>query len=254
MATRGEKKAVQYWRMAARREKRSRYVSILFVLILVGFVVFFSHGYSPVSAFRSAILVPFGHLGDEGPGISDPGKLSLAILMIAEWVVIWMAAESVIDKVVTGRFDEVFLMKSMETRIRKMKSHTIVCGGGRLGREVARRLAVSKLTYVVVDRNPGVVSELYKNGLTIMEGDGTEEAVLLKAGIKRAETLVCAFGKDTDNVFLVLTAKELNPKVRVISRANHEDVVSKLKQAGADEIILPAVIGGKMIFDHIRGK
>jgi voltage-gated potassium channel len=134
--------------------------------------------------------------------------------------------------------------RKMEKRMDRMKNHFIVCGYGALGKTVCEALEKAGAEYVVVDWEPNIVQKLREQDIPAIQGDALDVKTLEKAGVKRAKTIVSALGSDSSNVFLSLTAKELNPAVEVATRAYSEEAIGKLHGAGADIIVLPEIIGG----------
>lgn len=120
-------------------------------------------------------------------------------------------------------------------------------GQGRVGQHVITRLGLEKEPFVVIDRNEDITKELIEDGLLVLNDDATKDEVLLSAGIKRAKGLITALPSDADNVFVSLTAKELNPNIRVVARGEIAESKSKLLRAGADKVISPSVIGGRRL-------
>jgi len=132
------------------------------------------------------------------------------------------------------------------TTIDKMKRHVIVCGLGRNGQQAARTLKMHNVPFLIVEKREEMIEKYVADNhdAIYILGDGTEDEVLLKAGVERADALITALPTDSDNVFIVLTARSLNPHIRIISRASHVASQAKLIKAGADSVILPDKIGG----------
>lgn len=129
----------------------------------------------------------------------------------------------------------------MERQIDHMKDHVIVCGWGRVGRQVTKFLATAGEEVVVVDRDPDRLADLLFP--TVM-GDVTDDRTLLAAGIERAATLVAALDTDTDNLYLTVASKTFRPDLQIIARARNEDSEAKLLRAGADRVVNPQRLGG----------
>jgi voltage-gated potassium channel len=134
--------------------------------------------------------------------------------------------------------------REMKRKIDSMSDHVIVCGYGKVGQKACEVLDDHTMAYVVVDRNPKTVKLLREMNVPVVEGDATHSAVLKAAGIERAGSLIAALGNDTKNVYITLTAKELNGDLVIASRAVSEEVVSKLHRAGAEVVVLPDVVAG----------
>jgi len=137
-----------------------------------------------------------------------------------------------------------------EKRIHKiidsMKDHVIVCGYGRNGKQAVEKLIAYKKPFVIIEKDHDVVDK-FGSAALFVEGNASDDEVLKEAGVNRASTLICALPSDADNLFIVLTARQMNPNLRIISRATEETSYKKLKLAGADNVILPEKIGG----DHM---
>jgi voltage-gated potassium channel len=134
--------------------------------------------------------------------------------------------------------------REMKRKIDSMNEHVIVCGYGKVGQKACEVLDDHTIAYVVVDRNPKTVKLLREMDVPVVEGDATHSNVLKAAGIERAGGLIAALGNDTKNVYITLTARELNPDLVIASRAVSEEVVSKLHRAGAEVVVLPDVVAG----------
>jgi voltage-gated potassium channel len=134
--------------------------------------------------------------------------------------------------------------REMKRKIDSMSEHIVVCGYGRVGQKACEILDDHTMGYVVVDRDPRVVKLLREMNVPVVEGDATHSKVLKMAGIERAGGLIAALSNDTKNVYITLTARELNPNLLIASRAVSEEVVSKMHRAGAEIVVLPEVVAG----------
>ncbi|MEQ8846365.1 potassium channel protein [Botrimarina sp.] len=150
-----------------------------------------------------------------------------------------------VQSMVEGRIEEALGVLRMEQKIQNLKRHAIVCGYGRLGRTIAMELRRRQKPFVVIDNDPDLVEAARDEGILAVVGDATVEDALLEAGILNAETIVIALRSDADNVFLTLTARNLNAGLRIIARGEQVATEKKLRQAGANQVVLPAVIGGR---------
>jgi voltage-gated potassium channel len=139
------------------------------------------------------------------------------------------------------------------TLMKNMKDHYIVCGGGRVGEHLAEKLKAENKKIVILDKDELKVSSLKNKGYYALLGASNDEDALKNAGVVNAHALAAVVGDDGDNLLTILTAKELNPDVSIAARANDESIVSKLKHAGAEIVILPEVVGGMKLADAILG-
>ncbi|RKX60724.1 MAG: potassium channel protein [Thermodesulfobacteriota bacterium] len=139
---------------------------------------------------------------------------------------------------------ENFWGKKMEKEIAKLKDHCIICGFGRIGKNIYQFIH-KEIPVVVIEKNKEVIEELKENKILHLEGDASSEELLIKAGVKRAKFLVTALGDDVFNLFVTLTARNLNPSLYILARADSASVEKKLYQAGASRVISPYKIGAR---------
>lgn len=137
--------------------------------------------------------------------------------------------------------------RSLEEIIAEMSDHVIVVGYGRMGSQTAERLQHAGVKVVVIENNPDVVNQLYQSNILYVQGDGVNEATLVAAGIERAKSILCLLNNDVDNVFVTLSARQLNPKVRIISKADQHSSLRKLYQAGANHVVSPSTMGSMRV-------
>lgn len=148
-------------------------------------------------------------------------------------------------------FGELFINSFEERRRRKkmkqIKNHLIVCGYGRVGKEVASSLSKAGHEVVVIENDPQKYEEAKKEGFLALLGNASEESLLLEAGIKKAKGIAACVGSDADNIYITLTSRMLAPDIFIVARANSIDVINKLYRAGANRVISPPIIGGRRI-------
>ncbi len=138
----------------------------------------------------------------------------------------------------------VFRRRRMAKRLKMLQHHYIVCGFGRMGRKICEELAVNQAQFVVIEKDEKETGHLQDLNYIHLEGDATDDEVLLKAGIKQAKGLVAVLPTEAENVFTTLSARVLNPKIFIVSRAVEEETESKLLKAGANRVVKPYEIGG----------
>ena len=135
----------------------------------------------------------------------------------------------------------------MQKKIDALSNHIVICGYGRNGKQAAKKLLTHNRSFVVIESNKETIEKYQNENTRFVFGNANDDEVLLAAGIERAECLISALPNDSDNVFVVLSARQMNKNARIISRASNESSYSKLKLAGANNVILPDKIGG----DHM---
>ncbi len=192
----------------------------------------------------------------------EPGTLSNAHLLTkAVFVTLAFAGEVLafyvfyvmIEFLLSGEFNKKLGGVKDRTMVKNLKNHVIVCGGGRVGKNVCMKLKDGKQGIVVIDKDDARIESLKREGFHAILGDANDERVLRTAGVEHAHSLAAVIGDDGDNLLTILTAKELNPDLSVAARANDENIVSKLKHAGAEVVILPEVVGGLKLADALLG-
>ncbi|WP_240627210.1 potassium channel family protein [Tenacibaculum mesophilum] len=212
------------------------------MLGVTGYMLLFD--YSFINALYMTIItistIGFGEVHPFGTG----EKLFTIGLIISSLFVFGYAVSSFSEYLISGQFFHQLKIKKVQKQIEQLQGHTIVCGYGRNGKQAISKLKNYKKQVVVVEKFNDVVRQLDEKGVLTVQGDATLDETLLRAGIMNAENLITALPSDADNLFVVLTAKQLNKNCKVISRASKETSYSKLKIAGADNVIMPDKLGG----------
>ncbi|HHW42022.1 MAG TPA: potassium channel protein [Syntrophomonadaceae bacterium] len=220
---------------------------LLLIILLSVFGIKYLEGYSFLDAlwFTVVSLTAVGY-GDIVP-VTPAGKIFTMIFTLFGIGFVLYVLGTGFAVIVEGRLSEVLGRQSMQRKISKLDNHIIICGAGRVGREVIERFQHDKIPFVVIENDESVVREMREQGILVLEGDATADSTLIEAGIHRARGLIATLPSDADNVFITLTCKELNPGIKVAARASREDSESKLMRAGADKVIAPEAIGGRRL-------
>ena len=204
-------------------------------------------GYSFVDAlYMTVITITTVGFGEVQP-FTPQEKIFTIFLILTSITVFGYAVSSFSEYLVSGRLFEHFKHRKVEKQISHLKGHTIVCGYGRNGKQAILKLKNYNKDFVVVEKNKDMSELLDSEELLNINGDATLDETLISAGIKKASYLITALPSDANNLFVVLTASQLNKNCKVISRASNESSYSKLKIAGADNVIMPDKLGG----DHM---
>jgi len=183
--------------------------------------------------------------------ISKAGRLFTIVLVFFGVGFTLYIAAAVVQFMVEGRIRIILGRRRLEKKIDRMKNHYIVCGYGRIGRVLCKNLKRKPLDLVVVEKNPELTSMMDADGVLYISGDAADEENLIRAGIKRAKGLVAVLASDADNVFLVLTARQLDPDLLIIARASQEESKSKLRAAGANTVESPYDMGAASMAHRI---
>lgn len=176
--------------------------------------------------------------------LSTEGRIFTLFIIAIGIGVVGHALVSVSRWLIEGEVVKVFTRRRSMKAIQKIRDHFIVCGFGRMGSFVCNEFHARGIPFVVVENIPEIQDKINQNGYYLSPGDATDEDVLMAARIKTARGLVSTLNSDASNVYVVLTARELNPDLQIIARAGEEDAEKKLIRAGASRVISPYRIGG----------
>lgn len=175
--------------------------------------------------------------------ISPAGRVFTIFLIISSVSLVLYMAGIIVKFVVEGEIRSILGRRKLDKRISRLTNHYIVCGYGRIGRILCKQLTEQTSDVVVMENSPELEPALLEDKVLYLIGDASNETLLLKAGIKRASHLIAALATDVDNVFLVLTARQLNPKINIMARAGKKEAKGKLYAAGANRVESPYDIG-----------
>jgi voltage-gated potassium channel len=134
-----------------------------------------------------------------------------------------------------------------------MENHYIICGAGRIGGVVVRVLKENMVPIMIIERDRDIANFLKREGLSVILGDALDVKNLERAGVKNAKWVIAALGNDVDNLFIVLKAQELNPKIKIAARVSEEESIQSFHRAGVDLIVLPEIIGGLHLAKAVLG-
>ena len=176
--------------------------------------------------------------------LSPLGRLFTIGLLFAGLGVILYTVGAMTRYVIEGEFQQYLGRRRMERQIGTLDGHHVVCGYGRIGEAICQELATKPASFVVVENDEARLQQARDQRYLVVAGDATDEATLRQAGVQKAKSLIASLSTDAANVFVTLTAKEMNPSIFVVARAEHERSQRTLKHAGADQVISPYVIGG----------
>jgi voltage-gated potassium channel len=218
---------------------------VLFTIFIIGTIGFnFIEGWSFIDSFYTTIitLTTVGY-GDFAPRTAE-GKIFAVFIIIFGVGTMLYAFGLISETVIEGRLRRLLGRGKLEKTIEKMNNHYIICGGGRIGFLICRELIAGKMPCVVIDNNPEVIQKAQDEGFICFKGDATQDKILIEAGIKRAKGIVCVLPSDAENLYVILTAKELNQQIYIISRSEEEESEHRLLRAGADRVMSPNTLGG----------
>lgn len=227
--------------------KTKLYVSILFFISVVAIGVM---GYMILSAanFLDALymtIITMTTVGfSEIHPLNEHEKIFTIFLILISIVVYAYSATALSEYLVNGKLLQLLKLRKVQQKIQNLKNHTIVCGYGRNGKQAIIKLKNFNMPCVVIEKDKALIEQLERDNILYVEGDATQDESIQKAAVHNAKSLITALASDADNLFVVLSARQMNKDMIIISRASNESSINKLKIAGANNIIMPDKIGG----------
>jgi len=219
-----------------------------FTLILLTGTVGYTYleGYAPIDALYLTIItlttVGYGDMVPIHPG----GKILTVVLVLVGVSFVMYMFSKIVETMVEGGLREILGKHQMKKQLQDLSGHYIVCGHGRIGSIICETLHDNDKPFVVIESQKNEILEIQKKGYVAIEGEASHDDILIEAGIERATGLISVVSTDADNVFITLTAKGLNPDIKVLARSSGAAGSEiKLKRAGADKVISPYYIGGR---------
>jgi voltage-gated potassium channel len=229
-----------------------RLTFILLFLLSLG-----TTGYMAIEkwSFLDSLFMSVETLATVGYGVIEPlsetGKIFTILYILFGVILFLYIAAEFANSIFNVNFQKILGKRKMESKLKNLKNHLIVCGYGRTGLEISTQLKNNKLNYVVIDKNPSLEEAALEQGFLFIVGDANDDAVLQSAGIERADGIFCSLNDDVENLYLTLTAKNLNPDIKIVARCIKAANEQKFRKAGATTIILPYEISGRRMVSSI---
>ncbi len=224
-------------------------VLLLFLLVIIIGVLgymYLSNDTFVNALYMTIITITTVGFGEVHP-LSQDEKLFTIFLILMSIVILGLIASVITQYVASDELFERIKFKKVQKKINQLKKHTIVCGYGRNGKQAVVKLKKYSKSLVIIENDEALVSEIENENLLCIQGNATNDDVLLKSGIMNASNLITTLPSDADNLFVVLSAKQLNKNLTIVSRASDDPSDSKLRIAGANNVIMPDKLGG----DHM---
>ena len=218
-----------------------------FMLCIGVFGYKFLSNYSWIDAvYMTVITMTTVGFGEVVP-LDEQSKVFTIFLILTSVVIVGYALSIITEYILSKNNIDDLKRKRMQKEIDSFKNHVVICGYGRNGKQAVRKLLAHKKSFVVIEKNKDMEERLQLDNVPYVIGNANEDEVLLLAGIDRASSFISALPNDADNLFVVLSTRQINKDINIISRASNESSYDKLKFAGANNVILPDKIGG----DHM---
>jgi len=229
-------------------------ISVFVLLLLVtvgtgGFMVI--EKWSFLDALYMTVIT-MGTVGfKEVHDLSDGGKMFTMGMIVVGVSVLGYIVGSLAQIMFEGQIQRIMGRKRVEKMIDSLNGHYIICGFGRIGSLICKEFKANGLQFVIVEKSVETLEKLDEEGYLHMRGDATMDETLLKAGIKKAKGLISVVTSDTENVYITLTARGLNPDLYILARSGEEGSDIKLMRAGANKVVSPYIIGGSRMAQSV---
>ncbi len=235
---------------ATRTRPRSGFKIRYAIMALAAAIVFGTIGFHLVEGWSLAdslyatvqTLTTVGY-GDVTPRSGGGRLFAIAVMLIGAGGVA-LAVSTIVQSVVKWELVSTFGQRRLTRKMSKLRDHYIICGSGRVGSHLIRDLLSANESFVVIENDQQRAAEFSQRGVDVLVGDATLEESLRDVGVDRARGLAACLPNDADNVYVVLTARDLNPNLRIVARAAEEQAEAKLLRAGANHVVAPTIIGG----------
>ncbi len=219
---------------------------LLIAVLIIGSVGYTLLGYTTSEAIYQTIITIATVGFEEVHPLDNRGMWFTSFLVIFSIGIFAYAVTTFTRYIVEGVFRNSYKDTKVKRKIERLSNHVIICGYGRNGKQAAIELLEHNVPIVVIEKDAGVVQSLRETpGMLYVDGDASDEEVLNNAHLDSARAMITTLPEDADNLFVVLSAMEINPSIKIISRASLENSDVKLKRAGATNVIMPDKIGGK---------
>jgi voltage-gated potassium channel len=230
----------------SRPVKRMLFIgAAMLAVLLIGTVgLVLIDGYPVFDAFYMTLFTVATVGYSELHPLSQTGRVFNSFIIFFGVTLMFFAIGAMTQTIVQLELGDIFDKRRMRRMIDKLANHYIICGFGRVGRGSAEELRAAGAAFVIVDRDPERVEQAAKAGMLAMQADSTRDETLHAVGVTKARGLIAALGTDADNLFVILSAKTLNPKLNLAARVAEEESEQKLRRAGADAVFAPYAITG----------
>jgi voltage-gated potassium channel len=227
------------------RIKFRLWIVAVFGAVAIGTIVFhLLEGWSILNSLyvttQTVTTVGFGDLSPK----TVAGRAFATVFMMVGVGIVLYALTSAVQSIVQSEILATLGQRRLSRKMSRLRNHYIICGAGRVGSHLIRSLKTSDDMFIVIESNPQKVASLMDAGVVVLVRDATLEESLREAGVEQAKGLAACLPNDSDNVYVVLTARDLNPNMHIVARAAEEQAEAKLIRAGANRVVAPTIIGG----------
>jgi voltage-gated potassium channel len=228
---------------------------LLVIMIMIGGLTISNLTGEPVN---HATIMATSHITHSNPqelisaGMGE--RATILALNFGGYVLSFYVFYLIFEYLISGQLAETIHGVKTMKKIKNLQGHYIVCGAGRVGTHIGERLRDKGFDVVFIEKDPHVIKKLKDDKFLVYDSEPIDEDILTKVNLKKAKGLAVSLGDDAKNLMIVLTARGMSKRIKIATRASEKTIVSKLKKAGADLIILPEARGGMKLADAMRGK
>lgn len=227
-------------------------VTYLFIVFLIGIAFYMGYETWDFTSAFYMVVITLSTVGfQEVYQLSEVGRIFTSFLIMGGVGGFVYIAGAFAQVLIDGRLQIMWGKHRMMKDINKLRNHFIVCGHGRIGSIVVQEMLNEGHNVVVIEQDPELIDRMEQEGILCIDGDATSDEVLLSAGLLHAKSLVSALTSEAANVYVTLTARQLNPKINIIARAGDKSHISRLELAGANRVVLPHFIGGLRMAQNV---
>jgi voltage-gated potassium channel len=219
-------------------------IAFIMLVGIIGYMVFAGYNFFDALYMVVITIATIGYF--EVQPLGTAGRIFNIVLIITSFSIFTYTLARLTQYIASGEMTNYFKSKKLMQALEKMHHHVIICGFGRNGQQAAKTLKAHKIKFVIVEKNAENLRTALEDDpdLVYVQDDATDDDTLIKAGVEKARALLVTLPEDADNVFIVLSARSLNSHLQIISRASNHGATAKLYKAGANNVIMPDMIGG----------
>jgi voltage-gated potassium channel len=206
--------------------------------------MYFSNDTFINALYMTVITITTVGFGEVHP-LSQEERVFTIFLILMSVTTLGYTASIVTQHIASGEFLKKLKIKKVQKKIEELNDHAVVCGYGRNGKQAVTKLSKFNRPLIIIENDPERIAEIEEDNLLYVKGDATVDEILIRAGIDKAGSLITTLPSDADNLYVVLSARQLNKKLTIVSRASNDSSDSKLRIAGANNVIMPDKLGGE---------
>jgi len=224
----------------------------LFLIFLVGIGFYMNYEDWNFASSFYMVVITLSTVGFmEVNQLSEEGRIFTAFMIMCGVGGFVYIAGAFVQVLIDGRLQIMWGKHKMMKEINKLRNHFIVCGHGRIGSIVVQEIMAEGHDVVVIEQTAELIDKMEQDGILCLDGDATSDEVLMNAGLLHAKSLISALSSEAANVYVTLTARQLNPEINIVARAGDKSHISRLELAGADRVVLPHFIGGLRMAQNV---